>query len=134
MNRTYLLNAVEGIASENGYRFHSADDRYMSQHIDAYPAMWLSPPEFASMEGRNHGKITYSVALHALDRGVELSPVERNGVWARLEHDLVELFTELSQHSPVVAVENLRIRAADSTLTTHGEVSATATADVITFF
>ena len=134
MNRTYLLNAVESIAAENGYEFHSADDRYMSQHIAAYPAMWLSPPQFSSMEGRSHGKITYSMTLHALDAGAKLSPVERNGAWARLEHDLVELFTSLSRKSLVLAVENLAVRAADSTLTTHGEVSATATADVVTFF
>ena len=113
MNRTYLLDAVESIAAENGYEFHSADDRYM---------------------GRNHGKITYSVTLHALDAGAKLSPAERNGAWAHLEHDLVDLFTALSKKSLVLAVENLAIRAADSTLTTHGEVSATATADVVTFF
>ena len=134
MNRTCLIDAVERIATENGYEFHSADDRYMSQHITAYPAMWLSPPKFESMEGRNHGKITYSVALHALDAGAKLSPVERNGAWARMEHDLVELFSSLSEHSRVVAVENLRILASDSTMTTHGEVAATATAEVVTFF
>ena len=134
MNRTYRLDAVESIAAENGYEFHSADDRYMSQHVASYPAMWLSPPRFSSMEGRNHGKITYSVTLHALDAGAKLSPAERNGAWAHLEHDLVDLFTALSKKSLVLAVENLAIRAADSTLTTHGEVSATATADVVTFF
>jgi len=134
MNRNYLLDAVAGIAAENGYEFHSADDRYMPQHIASYPAMWLSPPQFSSMEGRSHGRITYSVTLHALDAGARLSPAERNGAWAHLEHDLVELFTSLSKKSLVLAVENLSIRAADSTLTTHGEISATATADVITFF
>ncbi len=134
MNRTYLLSAVESIAAENGYEFHSADDRYISQRVTAYPAIWLSPPEFRSMEGRSNGKITYAVTLHALDAGAKLSPEERNGAWARMEHDLVELFASLSERSRVVSVENLRIRAADSTLTTHGEVSATATAEVVTFF
>lgn len=134
MNRTYLLNAVEGIATTNGYTFYSDNEQRMSQQINAYPAMWLSPPQFSSMEGRKHGKVTYSLTLHALEQGARLSPAEREQAWAKLESDLVGLFSQLSDKERVVIVERLKIRHSCSTLTSHGEVAATATADVVTFF
>ncbi len=134
MNRKKLLQAFERIATADGYTFHSTDERHLSQLIDTYPAMWLAPPTFSSMEGRKHGKITYSVTLHALDAGAKLHPEERENVWAELEKDVVGLFSTLSQEDFVVAVEDLKIRHTSHTLTAHGEVAATATADVITFF
>ena len=134
MNRKQLLQAVERIATADGYHFHSTDDRHMSQLITAYPTVWLSPPVFSSMQGRKHGKVTYSVTLHALEAGAKLPPEKREEVWARLEQDIVEMFSTLSQEDFVVAVEDLKIRHTSHTLTAHGEIAATATADVITFF
>ena len=55
-------------------------------------------------------------------------------MWARLEGDIVGMFSSLSQEDFVVAVEDLKIRHTSHTLTAHGEIAATATADVITFF
>ncbi len=134
MNHTNLVDAIGQLAAEGGYEFHTADERFMSQTISAYPAMWLAPPQFDSMEGLHHGRMTYAVTLHALDEGAKLSPAERAEAYARLESDVVELFTSLSQADVVVAVEKLAVRAQSRSLTNHGEVAVTATADVITFF
>ena len=134
MNRKQLLQAVERIATADGYHFHSTDDRHMSQLITAYPTIWLSPPVFSSMQGRKHGKVTYSVTLHAMEAGARLTPAERQQTWSRLEEDLVEMFSKLSDTERVVAVERLKINHTTHTLTTHGEVAATATAEVVTFF
>lgn len=134
MNHAILTQAVERLASDGGYEFHSADERFMLQTISGYPAMWLAPPVFDSMEGVRHGRITYAVTLHALDAGAKLSPEGRGAAYARLESDVVELFTALSRDDAVVAVENLAVRAQTRTLTDHGEVAVTATADVVTFF
>lgn len=134
MNHANLKNAVGRLAADRGYAFHSADERFMSQTISAYPAIWLAPPRFDSMEGVRHGRITYAVTLHALDAGAKLSPAERGEAYARLESDVVALFTALSTDDVVVAVENLEVRAQTRSLTNHGEVAVTATADVVTFF
>jgi hypothetical protein len=69
-----------------------------------------------------------------MDAGAKLPPEERESIWARLEQDVVELFSSLSSEEFVVAVENLKIRHSSHTLTPHGEVAATATAEVVTFF
>ncbi len=134
MNRTHLLQAFSRTATADGYHFHSTDERYIPQLVTAYPALWLAPPEFKSMEGRKHGTITYNIKVHALDAGAKLSPAERNERHTAMEEELVKLFSTLSEEEFVVAVENLSIRHTSQTLTATGEVAATATAEVITFF
>ena len=134
MNSTYLINAIDGIATADGYTFYSDGEERMSEQIKSYPAVWLQPPKFQQMEGRKRGKVTYGVTLHAMDTGAKLSPAEREQTWSRLEDDLVEMFSKLSVVKRVIAVEGLKIRHTSSTLTTHGEVAATATAEVVTFF
>lgn len=134
MNRKNLTQAVGRIATADGYHFYTAEPREMAQMINTYPAMWLTPPEFSSMQGRKHGKVVYTVTLHAMDAGAKLPPEERESIWTRLEQDVVELFSSLSSEEFVVAVENLKIRHSSHTLTPHGEVAATATAEVVTFF
>ena len=134
MNHTYLINAIESIATADGYSFYSDSEERMSEQIKSYPAVWLQPPKFQQMEGRKHGKVTYGVTLHAMDAGAKLSPAEREQTWSRLEDDLVEMFSKLSATIRVISVEERKIRRTSSTLTTHGEVAATATAEVVTFF
>lgn len=134
MNRTKLLHAFEQSATANGYAFHSTDERYIPQLVHTYPALWLAPPLFQSMEGRTHGTITYSVTAHALDTGAKLSPSERNTRQTALEQDMLGLFASLSEEAFVIAVENLKIKHTSQTLSAAGEVAVTATAEVITFF
>lgn len=134
MNRTKLLHAFEQSATANGYAFHSTDERYIPQLVHTYPALWLAPPLFQSMEGRTHGTITYSVTAHTLDTGAKLSPTERNTRQTALEQDMLGLFASLSEEAFVIAVENLKIKHTSQTLSAAGEVAVTATAEVITFF
>ncbi len=134
MNHTNLTDAIGQLAAAAGYGFHTADERYMSQTITSYPVMWLAPPQFDSMEGLRHGRMTYAVTLYAMEAGAKMSAAEREAAYARLEGDVVELFTALSKADVVVAVEKLTVRPQTRTLTNHGEVAVTATADVITFF
>lgn len=134
MNRTYLINAIDSIATADGYSFYTDGEERMSEQIKSYPAAWLQPPKFQQMEGRKHGKVTYDVTLHVMEAGAKLSPVERQQTWSRLENELIEIFSKLSDATLVIAVEDLKIRHTSSTLTTHGEVAATATAEVVTFF
>lgn len=134
MNHTYLINAIESIATADGYSFYSDSEERMSEQIKSYPAVWLQPPKFQQMEGRKHGKVTYDVTLHAMDAGAKLSPAERKQTWSRLEEELIGMFSKLSDTERVITVEKLKIQHSSLSLTTHGEVAATATAEVVTFF
>ena len=106
----------------------------MPRHITAYPALWLAPPRLEQMQGRRHGKVTYSVKLHALRDGLKLSPDERTQAWADMEQDVIDIFSQLSEQEFVVAVEELKVQHTSSSLTNHSEVAMTATAEVVTFF
>lgn len=134
MNHTYLINAIESIATADGYSFYTDSEERTSEQIKSYPAVWLQPPKFLQMEGRKHGKVTYDVTLHAMDAGAKLSPAERKQTWSRLEEELIGMFSKLSDTERVIAVEKLKIQHSSLSLTTHGEVAATATAEVVTFF
>ena len=134
MNRTNLLKAVESSATANGYHFYTGDEHYIPQLATAYPALWLNPPKFQSIEGRTHGKITYAVTLHALGANAKASPDELREMSAELEEQLLGTFSSLSEADFVVAVENLQNRHQSLTRTAVGNATATATADVITFF
>ena len=104
MNHTYLINAIESIATADGYSFYTDSEERMSEQIKSYPAVWLQPPKFQQMEGRKHGKVTYDVTLHAMDAGAKLSPAEREQTWSRLEDDLVEMFSKLSATIRLISV------------------------------
>ena len=134
MNRTHLIQAFEQIATAEGYHFHTMEDRYIPQIVGKYPALWLSPPTFHSIEGRTHGKITYAVQAHAMQAAAKVPPAEHAQLHAQMEQQMMEIFGKLSQREFVVAVEDLQIRHSSMTLSSHGEVATTATAKVITFF
>jgi hypothetical protein len=134
MNRQKLLNAVESIATGMDYKFYSSDENYPTTQIKEYPSAWLLPPQFHSIEGRHHGTETYSLTLHLLSDAAKLSPVERNQTRTLLEEDMLQIFTSLTDKEFVSEVENLKIRYSLNNVERHGEVVATATAEVITFF
>lgn len=134
MNREKLTTAIKTIAERDGYNFYCDGEALMPRFVSSYPALWLTPPRFESMKGRNHGKIIYSVKMYAMQDGLKYSTEQRNAAWAKMEEDLVDIFSQLSEEDFVVAVEQLKVQHSSATMTNHAEVAATATANVITFF
>lgn len=134
MNRKKLVNALERIATAEGYHFYSAEEQLVPQTVKHYPAAYLPPPVFSSMEGENHGSIIYSVTLHTLAEGAKQSPADRSTRRCIQEEALLNIFTTLSKEPFVAEVEKLKIRHSTPTIAARGEVVSTASADVITFF
>lgn len=113
--------------------FIDTDDR-TPREIVLLPAAWLPPIRLKEVEGRLHGRATYSVELRLLHPGAKLSSERRNEVWSQTELQLFDLFTQLSTDPKVIAVENLTVQPGSGAYTPHGEISQTAKADVITCF
>ena len=134
MNRKNLVESIRRIATAQGYNFTSTATSHHAAAASSSPAMWLNPPQFVKMQGRNHGKMTYEVTLHALTNGAKTPPSEYDTHWTKLEGDLIRLFTSLSHEPQVIEIENLKIRNTSHTLASHGTIEATATAEVVTFF
>lgn len=134
MNREKLINAFRQSATAKGYAFHTDEVRHMPHTIKKYPAVWLSPPEFQSMEGINHGSVVYAVRMHAMKEGAKMDAEAKVAAGIELEQSVVDIFCSLSDFDFVAEVDKLKIEHKSQTLTTHGEVGVTATAEVITIF
>ena len=134
MNRTYLTSAIRQLVSEQGYTLQTDTDDRTRQEITQLPAAYLLPVQLREVEGRLHGRLTYGVELRLLHPGAKLSSEQRNEIWSRTELQLVDLFTQLSADPKVIAVENLSIESESGKYTSHGEISQTAKADVVTHF
>lgn len=134
MNRKLIIQSLDSLATAKGYAFYNDSDEQLPQRVKSLPAVWLSSPKFKSMEGRKHGKMTYSLTLQALAYGAKLPPTEREQAWEQMERDVIDIFSSLSQCEKVIAVENLTLKSGFATFTSSGELSLTACAEVETFF
>ncbi len=134
MNRTSLERALQQLSSKLGFAFHCAEEQYMARHLGTLPAAWLTPLQLKEIDGRQHGRATYDLKLHLLDKGAQLPPEERRASIARMEEQAVDLFCQLSDQPFVVAVEGLTLRPATYSLTNHGEIALRAEASVVTWF
>lgn len=133
MNRTLLCSAIEGLVSKCGYNFQLSDKAYYPTTVCRYPAAFMSQPEFSSLEGRKHGRITYKVSLTLAKHGAKQNPEERNTIIATMEEDVMNIFVELSQNERVAVVEELTIVPC-SEVDTHGAITIKAETKVVTIF
>lgn len=134
MTPLYLEQRLRDLVSARDYAFFSAPDEYMASEIDRYPAAWLTPPRLKAVEGRRHGKRTYEVQFHLLQLGLRLSHAQRAERLAEMERTLLETFSALTEQKEVIAVEQLSIRPRTCAFTNHGELSQSATAEVVVWF
>ena len=133
MNRAYLCSAIEGLSSQYGYHFQLNGESHYPTTVCRYPAAFMSQPEFVSLEGRKHGRITYKVSLTLAKQGAKQSPEERNSSLSTMEEQAMNIFVELSQNEHVAVVEELTI-APCSEVDTHGAIIVKAEAQVVTIF
>lgn len=134
MNRAILSSAIEGVVSSYGYEFNLNDSACYPTTVCRYPAAFMSQPEFSSIEGRKHGRITYTITLHLAQQGAKLSPAERNNLLDEMEQQMLDIFTELSCKECVAVVEGLQINPTSPTIDNHGALAIVGKAKVVTIF
>ena len=134
MNRQTVVHAFQQVAMAHGYEFYFDDEKQIPTLVSKYPAVWLAPLQFLKIEGRKHGKITYSVKVYAMFNDLKLWEPRRISKMQKLEEDLVQIFAEVSQYDGVVVVNDLKIKNESKGPTRHGELVMVATAEVVTFF
>ena len=134
MNRAILSSAIEGVVSSYGYEFNLNDSACYPTTVCRYPAAFMSQPEFSSIEGRKHGRITYTITLHLAQQGAKLSPAERNNLLDEMEQQMLDIFTELSRKECVAVVEGLQLSPTSPTIDNHGALAIVGKAKVVTIF
>lgn len=133
MNRTLLVHHLVHLFSERTIPLYCGDKHYI-QSINTLPAAWLCTPRLIEVEGRKRGRATYSVELHLLESGAKLTLNERETKLDEMETLIIELFTQLSDSENIISVENLKLQPSLFRLSNRGEISITATCEVITNF
>ena len=126
MNRTLLVHHLVHLFSERTIPLYCGDKHYI-QSINTLPAAWLCTPRLIEVEGRKRGRATYSVELHLLESGAKLTLNER-------DTKLDEMETLISDSENIISVENLKLQPSLFRLSNRGEISITATCEVITNF
>ena len=134
MNRAFLCSAIEGLVSARGYNFQLDDDTHYPTSVCRYPAAFMAQPEFLSLEGRHHGRITYKLSLRLAQQGAKLTQTERNALLDRMEQEAMELFVALSKERCVAVVDKLSIVPCTEAVDIHGAVAIEAKAQVTTIF
>ena len=133
MNRALLCSAIEGLVSQCGYSYTSSNETHYPTTICCYPAAFMPQPEFHSLEGRKHGRITYKIALTLACQAAKLSPSKRNELFDQMEQQMTEIFLGLSQHEFVAVVKDLTIKPVEE-IDAHGAIAMKAQAYVETIF
>lgn len=134
MNRAYLSNALMALAEKHGCAFVEAPAQEVAGRIESYPVLWLEPVVMQSKSGRRHGRIIYSVRLHLMHEGLRISPQQRCETFDAAERTLLDIFTELSADARIACVDELTIRVSQFAHTPHGEIAATAEAEIDTIY
>ena len=134
MNRAYLSNAISTLARNEGLAFVESDPHDVAGSIESYPVTWLEPVVLQSKTGRTNGRITYSVRLHLMHDGLRMPPEQRREVFDSAEQQLLKIFTTLSTDARIACVDELTIRVSQFAHTPHGEIAATAEAEVETIY
>lgn len=134
MDRVKLISAVQQCCGKSGYSFRTLGTGYISAQAPKMAAALLEEPVFLSIEGRNHGRITYSVVLHLLDKGMRNSPEQLSQQISRMESDMLEVMSQLSKCKDIAQVSNLNITPATHTVLGRGEIGVTARAEVEVIF
>lgn len=134
MNREKLISAVQQCCDLSGYNFRALGAHYIPAQAPKMAAALLEEPQFLRIEGRNHGRITYSLRLHLLDKGMRNPPEQQNQQLSEIESDMLGIMSQLSQCDDIALISELTITPTVHTLLGRGEVGVTATAEVVVIF
>ena len=134
MNRKKLISAVQAICGSMGYEFRALDSSALSSGCQQMPAAVLIQPKFQSIEGRNHGRITYQTTLYLFKSGSRLSPAEQTELLAQMEEEMWEIFSKLSENKSVALVDKLQMEHSMHSMLGRGEIGLKANAEVEIIF
>lgn len=134
MNNANLVNALREAATARGLSFRTADGDRIATPAPHLPAALLTPPKLNTVDGRRHGRAEYDISLRLLDDAARLPEQQRAECRHRLEKLALEIFAALSDEEFVIAVRKLAIVPRPFSEMGVGEMSAVASARVITCF
>lgn len=133
MNSNNLVKAVQQLCRDFGYSPHISVHEQPPLTSSQKSVALLEFPQFRSIEGSKHGRITYRVTLKLLHRAANLTAEERSLIISQAQTDALDIFSQLSSNKQVALIKNLQLDSLTRVMP-HGSIGTIATADVITIF
>lgn len=133
MNSTILVKAVQQICGGCGYDFRIYSKEHPPLVTTQRAVALLEVPQFRSIEGSKHGRITYRVSLRLLHRAINLTTEAKSQIISQAETDALNIFTELSSKDGIAIVKNLQFDPLTLAMP-HCSAGTIATADIVTIF
>lgn len=134
MNSKKITEALSRICGRLDYRFGTGTAHKALYGKSGDATVWLLPPTLCMVDGRRHGRATYSLTLHVTRRRPRLDNAQTAALLDRMQSDALAMFTELSEEPFVALVDALKIETKGSGLRPDAGANIVVTADVETIF
>ena len=134
MNNKKTVDAMSRICHRLGYRFGTGAAHRALCEKGSEASAWLLPPTLRMVEGRRHGRATYSLTLYISRSRLRLDATEAASLVDGMYDDALTMFSELSQESFVALVDSLKIETKNGGLRPDAGAEIAVTANVETIF
>lgn len=134
MNSKKITEALSRICGSLDYRFDTGTARRALSDRSSYATVWMLPPALRMVDGRHHGRATYSLTLHISRRQLRPDSVMTTTLLDRMQSDVLTMFTHLSEEPFVALVDQLKIETKDMGLRPDPGANIVVTANVETIF
>ncbi len=134
MNSKKITESLSRICGSLGYRFDTGTAHKALCNNGGYATVWMLPPTLRMVDGRHHGRATYSLTLHVTRRQLRPDNVMTTTLLDRMQSDALAMFTELSEEPFVALVDQLKIETKGMGLRPDAGANIVVTANVETIF
>jgi hypothetical protein len=134
MKRAQLTQLLGDAAMAAGLAFHTGEEHTLNGTVRVFPAAWLNPPVVRARSGRDEGEITLRITLHLMALPGAATGGDFEAQWAALETEAMAIATAVASSPAVCGVAGVGCTPARGSLTAHGELSVTLTADVTMWY
>lgn len=134
MNSKKITEAMSRICRGHNYLFGTGTVQRALCDKSGEAAAWLLPPTLCMVDGRRHGRATYSLTLYLSRRRLRRDSTEAASTADSLQDDALTIFSELSKEPFAALVAELRIKTRSCGLRPDAGVEIVVTADVETIF
>ncbi len=123
MVRILLNNYIKQLAQSMQYAWYTGFVHRAGTVAEWFPALWMTPLKLVGVEGRQERRISYKVEFYLMRLNERYTEHAKEKVWARMEKEAVEIYTQLALQNNVIALRNLRCSPNETAYTGAGELS-----------
>lgn len=134
MNRAKIQQALLSAIKDCGLSSIISPVLDASTLLSKLPAIWFSSPNLISVEGRDGGRIEYSLSLAAIYDCKGQSDEEKGVTLSEMEQKLLSVLTFLSHSESVITIDEITIKQLAKPTNRVGDLVLSCSCEITTFF